>query len=603
MITSFKQWHILPKIIAIFVVNFLVMLISTQTYFIPHEEKWMMDEKKTATRQVVEAVYGILVHYNNKVKQGELTREQAEKSAMEMIKGLRYRDREYFWINDLKPSMIMHPTVSELDGQDLTNYSDSNGKYLFREFISATENSGSGFVEYTWPKPGSKHPVPKLSFVKRFEPWGWIIGSGVYFDDIQEALETIRLYSYGGVFLFACINISLAWMIGFGITSRLRRVKSGLREISEGMGEVALTKRIAVNSHDEIGALTIEFNALMDSIYNLTNFKKVIDEDDTLEEIYSRLSQVFMREEGILCCVVYELDATLQKIHAAYTTLKKDQSLPCDPAILTHCQLCRARKTGTSVSSFRFQNICKQFLLRDTREHICLPMVTSGTIIGIFHMTLERRDDAAWNENIARKINKAEQYLQEALPVIEAKRLLKTLRESALLDPLTGLHNRRFMQESIENICSGTQRRGKHLGILMCDIDHFKSVNDTYGHNAGDELLKGVAKIIRTSVRASDIVIRFGGEEFLIVLVDIEPDESRGVAEKIRQAIEEHPFNVSQGVMLRATISVGISEFSGAGDQFRKALKFADVALYRSKEGGRNRCTNFVQSMWDEAKF
>src|SRR6185369_5530152 len=154
-----------------------------------------------------------------------------------------------------------------------------------------------------------------------------------------------------------------------------------------------------------------------------------------------------------------------------------------------------------------------------------------------------------------------------------------------------------FLQEYTENIVAGAMRRGKKIGLIMCDLDFFKQVNDSYGHHTGDTVLKETAKIIRRSVRASDIVIRFGGEEFLVVLLDIEGDDHMKVAEKVRENVESAQFRVADGV-LRKTISLGVTEFSSETEGFWHCIKFADVALYQAKEHGRNQCVRFSSEMW-----
>ncbi len=117
----------------------------------------------------------------------EIAEAALKERAAEMVSALRYgpENKDYFWINDLHPRMIMHPYKPELNGQDLTGYTDPNGKHLFVEFVEVCRESGEGFVEYDWPKYGADEPQPKLSFVKRFEPWNWIIGTGLYIDDIE----------------------------------------------------------------------------------------------------------------------------------------------------------------------------------------------------------------------------------------------------------------------------------------------------------------------------------------------------------------------------------------------------------------------------------
>ena len=134
-------------------------------------------------------------------------------------------------------------------------------------------------------------------------------------------------------------------------------------------------------------------------------------------------------------------------------------------------------------------------------------------------------------------------------------------------------------------------------------MDFFKQVNDNYGHDIGDSVLKETSRVLRESVRESDIVIRFGGEEFLILLIDTEPDYGIQVAEKIRQKMENVKFKASKGEVFKKTISMGISEFPKDTDGFLQAIKFADVALYHAKDTGRNKCVRFTPDMWEEGNF
>jgi diguanylate cyclase (GGDEF)-like protein len=155
------------------------------------------------------------------------------------------------------------------------------------------------------------------------------------------------------------------------------------------------------------------------------------------------------------------------------------------------------------------------------------------------------------------------------------------------------------LQEYTEKIVAGVLRRGKAIGLIMCDLDYFKQVNDTYGHAAGDIVLQQTSKVIQQSIRESDIVIRFGGEEFLAVLLDISEGEGMIIAEKIRLNIQQLKIKVPEGV-IQKTISMGVSEFPTDTGTMWSCIKFADVALYRAKEEGRNRSVRFTKDMWKE---
>ena len=127
------------------------------------EKEAVEHEKKLSTKHVVEVASGIAAYYEALARTGSMTNQEAQTQAIAAIKSMRYEGKEYFWINDMHPNMVMHPTNPKLDGQDLTNNKDPNGKRLFVEFVDTVKKSGSGYVSYMWPKPGSDKPVPKVS--------------------------------------------------------------------------------------------------------------------------------------------------------------------------------------------------------------------------------------------------------------------------------------------------------------------------------------------------------------------------------------------------------------------------------------------------------
>jgi diguanylate cyclase (GGDEF)-like protein len=152
-------------------------------------------------------------------------------------------------------------------------------------------------------------------------------------------------------------------------------------------------------------------------------------------------------------------------------------------------------------------------------------------------------------------------YLYEAITVMESKLLMEKLKEQSIKDQLTGFYNRRYIEEVIDPILNNAKRKGETMGILTLDIDHFKEVNDTYGHDAGDLVLKSVAQAIKESIRESDIPIRFGGEEFLVLLTNVKPGESENIAEKIRKNVENKVISLPNKTTLKKTISIGVQRY------------------------------------------
>ena len=601
-VKRFRHWAILPKIMTISIVSVAIIAAVVRFYFLPLVERKIMDGKKEGTKNVVEVAFGILAGYDALAKSGQLTEAEARQRAAQEVRKLRYKETEYFWITDRALNMVMHPARPELDGTNLGGNKDPQGKYIFREFARVCNEKGAGFVEYLWPKPGERLPVAKISYVKLYAPWGWIVGSGVYVDDVEKDMARLRWNMAVGTVIFAVLTLSLSLFIGISITRLLKNVIGGLQAIASGKGDVDLSKRIATSSIDEIGVLSAEFNGLMDSISSLTVFKKVIEEDDTLDDVYARLGSVFTEELGLGGCVIYEISGNQGKMRPVYPSYSANAELCCNADILDNHDLCKAKRTGHPISSLTYPRICKQFSAASGKEHFCIPMTVGGGTVGVVQFVFNKSDTFTDSRENERRLYKAEQYIKESLSVIEAKRLMNTLRESSLRDPLTGLSNRRYLQEYTEKLVAGAKRRGTLVGLIMCDLDYFKQVNDSYGHNVGDIVLRETANIIRTSVRESDIVVRFGGEEFLVVLFDIRESEAVNVAEKIRDNVQNARIKIPEGV-IQKTISLGVSEFPADTNTFWHAIKYADVALYKAKEGGRNRAMRFTREMWTDEHF
>ena len=170
----------------------------------------MMEDRQNKVRNLVEVALHTAAHFEAQAKAGKISEEEARKLAMEAIRDMRYDKIEYFWINDLNDLMVMHPIKPELDGKKLDQIKDGNGKFLFQEFNNVVKSKGSGFVDYLWPKPGADAPVPKISFVTGFQPWGWVIGSGIYIDDVDAKFreDAIKLLLWGiGICGFIAISL------------------------------------------------------------------------------------------------------------------------------------------------------------------------------------------------------------------------------------------------------------------------------------------------------------------------------------------------------------------------------------------------------------
>ena len=219
------------KIYAIITLSF-VSLIGIAVYQLSELKSALEDQKRVELRHLGEVALRIVSEEYAAEQNGKTSVEQAKKNAAARIGALRYGADDYFWINDLQPRMVMHPIKPELDGRDLTDIKDPSGKHLFVEFADVVKRKGAGFVAYEWPKPGVAEPQPKLSYVAGFQPWGWVIGTGVYVDDLNQ-----QVWSNGKRAL--TVGSIIIVIIGLVTVASARRISIALKAMTSAMAELA----------------------------------------------------------------------------------------------------------------------------------------------------------------------------------------------------------------------------------------------------------------------------------------------------------------------------------------------------------------------------
>ena len=428
-----------------------------------------------------------------------------------------------------------------------------------------------------------------------------LLTNNVYNKNIKETEEIIDRSQQQSIIISSIIAVILTIatiLYIMLIVAPLRDILEKIKFIAKGEGD--LSHGIEVHTDDEVGLLARQLNMLVDNIFSLNTFKAVIEEEETTTDVNLRLANLLRERYEFDNLFVYEMTGSKNNMAIAYCS---SNQYVCSPEILDDSNFCRAKRTGHPISSFQFPNICKKFPHGSKFEHHCIPMIANGRPVGIVQFLHEKERPVAELEHFETNVKRASRYIKEATPVIEAKRFASALQETTLKDPMTDLYNRRFLETYSDNLVASTMRRGAKVGILMCDMDFFKEVNDTYGHESGDIVLIRTAEILQNCVRAADIVIRYGGEEFLILLTDVHDNEEIAeLAERIRSIMENTSIKIPEGT-LQKTISIGYSLFPEDTDAFWEAIKYADVALYRAKETGRNRVVGFDQEMWDQEKY
>ena len=259
----------------ILIIGALISIVVITGVFLYFHKQVMLQDRMTKTRHLVESAYGVLDYHYKKVQSGELTEAEAQEQAMRIVEGMRYEEKDYFWINDMHPVMIMHPYVKKLEGTDISDFKDPNGKRLFVEFVNVVKAKGAGFVDYVWQKgDDATNLQPKTSYVKGFEPWGWIIGSGIYVDDVQAAFYQESI-NYGGAILVAILILSL---LAFWISQSITRPLKKAVDIADQLAVGDVSMEITPEGRDEVGTLLQSMRKMSDATRLVTRMAKEIAE-------------------------------------------------------------------------------------------------------------------------------------------------------------------------------------------------------------------------------------------------------------------------------------------------------------------------------------
>ena len=256
----FTIFQRLAILVGIVIFGLIVLSISS----LSNQYKSLKNEQYLKTKNVVETAYSIITHYAALEQSQTLTRAQAQSQAMASIRSLRYDDTNYFWINNYQPAMVMHPIKPALEGKDLTNNKDPDGTPLFVEMVDVVKKSGEGYVPYKWPKPGSDKPVDKIAYVKGFNQWQWIIGSGVYLDTIDNTFSQQRTIIVINVMIMIVVVVLFSYFIGRSILTPTRLAAEMMKDISQGEGD--LTRSLNDSGNDEISQLSRSFNLFVSKI-------------------------------------------------------------------------------------------------------------------------------------------------------------------------------------------------------------------------------------------------------------------------------------------------------------------------------------------------
>lgn len=279
-ITNLKIHHKLT----VLVMTCLMTIVALAVVTLMQNKSNMMEDRKAKTQDLVESAHSIVSNYYEAYQAGEMTEQEAQSAALKTLEGMRYDGKNYFWVNDMEPRMVMHPFNKDLNGKSLVDYADPNGVRLFVEMAQVVKAQEKGFVNYSWQKADDTKLSPKISFVKGFAPWGWIVGSGIYIDDVDA-----EFYASAVKFLIAIVVIilvlgALAYWISRTITKPLAMAVNVAEQLAVGDMNVL----IEIRSQDETGKLLQAMQKMVASMKIVSNAAMQIADGDLTVNVEQR---------------------------------------------------------------------------------------------------------------------------------------------------------------------------------------------------------------------------------------------------------------------------------------------------------------------------
>lgn len=311
-------------------VSLAVMVVTVDSFVSTKHE--LMEAKKTMLTTQIDTVSSLLSYYEGEVNAGRMNLQQAQDAAKEHIKALRYNEKEYFFILNNQVQGVMHPIKPALDNTDLSDIKDPEGKHLFVEFAQVAKADKEGYVSYMWPKPNSETPLPKLTFVRAFPAWGWIVGTGVYVDDVDDEFMAVVIKKGIGIVLLIMCMAGLLIAIQRSIGNKLSLMQTMAEELAGGNGD--LTKRLAISGTDEPAQAAGSINSFIAAIQTMVqNAKGASDENASVATELSNTSTAIgrrMEDESSQLDAIYR---TTEQIISHLVRAKRDNETTCNEVV------------------------------------------------------------------------------------------------------------------------------------------------------------------------------------------------------------------------------------------------------------------------------
>lgn len=542
---------ILPSVLAV-----VLFVAAVFGIILPSYQATLMDSKKAMIRELTQVAWEMLMAIEHQERKGELTRKEAQALAIEHIREMRYgTDRkDYFWINDMRPFMVMHPYRTDLEGLDVSGFTDPNGKHLFQAFVSIVEKQGQGYVDYLWQwKDDSSRIVPKLSYVKGFPAWGWIIGTGIYLEDVHMEIERLTRQ-------LTVISAVIALLVSFlsvYITVRALRTEEKRRqaeaELEEYQGQL---EQMIEGRTTELREANTRLHA---EIIEREEAEAIIRrQNDFLHSVIESLPYPFyvvnVSDHTVVLSNTAAADQGKCQGEKCYTITHRGDK-PCDPG----------------------QDECPVAEVVKTRK---------PTVLEHRHFDPEGEEEyvEVHGYPIFDDQGRVVQMIEYAMDISERKKLEEKLRHASITDEMTGLYNRRGFLELARNQLQLAGRNDNESVVLYIDLDNMKWINDNLGHEIGDQALIETATLLKNLFRESDIISRLGGDEFVVFMSTLSNGETeRSVVKRFEDELKA--LNLQEGRKYQLLISAGTVHFDpNAPCSIEELLSKADTLMYEHKK-------------------
>jgi diguanylate cyclase (GGDEF)-like protein len=470
-----------------------------------------------------------------------------------------------------------------------SRFDDSNPRVWIRtpgvEEVAATQIDSSGLYENYRGRPvvGVYHWQPTLQMV--------LVAEQEQAEAFAATYATLRVHlavAIVAVFV-ALISALFTWR---GIAAPLASLSHTAGRIAAG--DVNLVAR--VRRQDEVGALADAFNRMTMRLRQMiSSLERDVAEKETLSHLSNTLQRCATLDEAYSKSVPYLRDL-FEQPGAFYRRVSGSASLelvgqwgdytPMQvPPPLSDC-LAGHHITSLLGGATHHAAHCQTCMSGQAYPTICVQIQTGGELFGVLHVLTDTDSSDTLHIQVISLAIRAADLLALALSNLH---LRENLREEAIRDSLTGLFNRRYLSEALGQKLSQAQRHQRTVGLILLDIDHFKQINDTYGHDAGDAVLRALGTLLRTHLRAEDTACRFGGEEILLVLPEIIEGDALRRSDELRQMVSGLKLSYGGITLPCVTISMGVAIFPYHGLSSDELITAADQALYRAKAAGRNR--------------